>query len=388
MKSFGSAAAFSVAALAATSWLAQSVHAATLQYQQQPERRASVCNGDSSLCARLYSNVTFIGAHDSYAIDNASIAANQNVSIAQQLADGVRMLQAQAHPANASTPGRGASGVQLCHTNCQLFNGGSLETWLGSIKSWSDANPTEVVTLLIVNNEGIPPSSFATAYESVGLTAKSYKPANGASSMTRYQWPTLGALIDAGTPIVSFLAQGADTSSVPYLLPEFSSMWETPYNQVDVANGFNCSIDRIASGANAQDIMYLSNQFKDLSVFGASSGLTYPDKASLGTTNSEASIMRSSGICAQANARWPNFILLDFASVPAQQPFRAAAAMNGVNYVAPAGSSSSSSSSSGSSGSSSSSGGSSGATMSIGSAPLALVASASVAVAALALAGL
>jgi hypothetical protein len=35
-------------------------------------KRATVCNGDSALCSRLYSNVTFIGSHDSYAVSSSS----------------------------------------------------------------------------------------------------------------------------------------------------------------------------------------------------------------------------------------------------------------------------------------------------------------------------
>lgn len=32
--------------------------------------RATTCNGDSSLCTRKYSNVTFAGAHNSYGINS------------------------------------------------------------------------------------------------------------------------------------------------------------------------------------------------------------------------------------------------------------------------------------------------------------------------------
>lgn len=45
---------------------------------------ASVCNGDASLCSRLYSNVTYIGAHDSYAV-GSSIADNQDKDVTGQL---------------------------------------------------------------------------------------------------------------------------------------------------------------------------------------------------------------------------------------------------------------------------------------------------------------
>jgi hypothetical protein len=43
-----------------------------------------VCNGDAALCERRYSNVTFIGAHNSYG-DGQSIADNQNKDVTAQL---------------------------------------------------------------------------------------------------------------------------------------------------------------------------------------------------------------------------------------------------------------------------------------------------------------
>lgn len=102
--------------------------------------------------------------------------------------------------------------------SCSLFNGGTLEQWLSNISSWSTANPTEVLTLLIVNSDDLPVSRYAQAFESTGIASKVYNPTaagvGSAGALTRSQWPTLGALVDAGTPIVVFLNNNADTSSV------------------------------------------------------------------------------------------------------------------------------------------------------------------------------
>lgn len=79
--------------------------------------RASVCNGDASLCNRLYSNVTYIGAHNSYAVGTlagATTGKNQEQDVTQQLDDGIRLLQVQAHRNANST---GASGIDLCHSS-------------------------------------------------------------------------------------------------------------------------------------------------------------------------------------------------------------------------------------------------------------------------------
>lgn len=76
-----------------------------------------VCNGHAELCSRSYGNVTFAGAHDSFAFsanpldrtsdihtrgyrpngEHYSVARDQIVDITSQLNLGVRLLQAQAH---------------------------------------------------------------------------------------------------------------------------------------------------------------------------------------------------------------------------------------------------------------------------------------------------
>lgn len=37
-------------------------------------------------------------------------------------------------------------------------------------------------------------------------------------------------MISAGTRVVAFLAQNADVESVPYLIDEFTHVWETPFD--------------------------------------------------------------------------------------------------------------------------------------------------------------
>lgn len=38
-------------------------------------------------------------------------------------------------------------------------------------------------------------------------------------------------MIDAGTTVVVFMDNSADFASVPYLIDEFSNMWEDPYGE-------------------------------------------------------------------------------------------------------------------------------------------------------------
>lgn len=171
---------------------------------------ATVCNGYSSLCNKLYSNVTWIGSHDS-AFDGILLVDNQFDSVADQLGIGVRFLQAQSH-LDGDT-------VELCHTTCLEEDGGSLQTWLSTIVAFLDANPNEVVTLLITNGDGLSGSAFAAAFEAAGADIYAYSPGK---TLSLSEWPTLGQLIDAGSRLVVFMDYPAD-STVSYILPEFST---------------------------------------------------------------------------------------------------------------------------------------------------------------------
>lgn len=73
-----------------------------------------------------------------------------------------------------------------------------------------------VVTMLITNTDGMPPTNFDAVFKAAGMDTLSYTPPS--ASLPVGGWPTLGSLIDAGTPLVTFLAQQADFTQVPYLI--------------------------------------------------------------------------------------------------------------------------------------------------------------------------
>jgi hypothetical protein len=97
-----------------------------------------------------------------------------------------------------------------------ILDAGTLESYLTPVKAWVEANPNEVVTILIVNNDDLPPTSFASVYQSVGLDALSYAPPS--ASLASSAWPTLGEMIDQGKRVVTFMDFEANYASVPYLI--------------------------------------------------------------------------------------------------------------------------------------------------------------------------
>lgn len=86
-----------------------------------------------------------------------------------------------------------------------------------------------VITLVIVNSDNQPPSAYASLFESAGLASKAYTPAS--ASLTITQWPTLGEMVDSGKTVVVFMDYNADFNSVPYIMDEFSSMWQDAFGK-------------------------------------------------------------------------------------------------------------------------------------------------------------
>lgn len=263
-----------------------------------PSLAQNLCNGYAELCGRLYSNVTTIGTHDSAFVGELP-QDNQGVSVTAQLDAGVRFLQAQSHQNILGT-------LELCHTSCLEEDAGSVESYLSTVKAWLDANPNEVLTILLVNGDNVPVSMFDAAYTSSGLKSYAYTPPT--SPVAIDAWPTLQELILAGTRLVAFLDAGAN-ASVPYILDEFTYFFETPYDTTDPTFP-ECTIDRPA-GATADGRMYIVNHFLDLDL----DGIDIPDNAADNTTNAATgvgSIGAQADLCIGLYGRAPVGILVDY----------------------------------------------------------------------------
>ncbi|KAH8108106.1 PLC-like phosphodiesterase [Cristinia sonorae] len=270
------------------------------------KQAASVCNGHAELCSRSYGNITHLGAHDSFAFssDPFALARDQEVDIPSQLTLGVRLLQAQSHMNDGE--------LHFCHTSCELFDGGTVKDYLTTVHTFLVNNPNEVITFIFTNPEGVSlPNVWAPAFEASGIADMAFVPPT--VPMKQSDWPTLGQLIDSGKRVVVFMDAGADTDrSVPYILPEFEMVWETPFSVTD--SSFPCSVDRIAGPLSIEDHMFMINHSLNINVFGTGIIVSDPEDAS--TTNGVSSILANANGCAHfAAGRAPNFVLLDFVNI-------------------------------------------------------------------------
>ncbi|KAL2130535.1 hypothetical protein VTI74DRAFT_6256 [Chaetomium olivicolor] len=279
--------------LAVTARVFSSPQAATSTTVPSPTPSAGpkACNNSPDLCSRAYNNITHMGAHDSAFLRDAStgnsIAGNQYFNATVALSAGIRLLQAQVHLYSNQ--------LKLCHTLCELLDAGPLSDWLAKIKHWLDTNPNDVVTLLLVNSDSQPASSFGTVFESSGISNYAFTPSTSTSTSTssssspNITWPTLAQLISTNARLVTFVTSVSPSQAHPYLLPEFAHVFETPYNTTSLA-GFVCDLDRprtddykTAADALAAGMLPLLNHF---AYDALAADVVIPDASDIDVTNS------------------------------------------------------------------------------------------------------
>ncbi|OCL12013.1 hypothetical protein AOQ84DRAFT_430107 [Glonium stellatum] len=286
-----------------------------------------ICNNSPNLCNRTYDSITYLGAHDSPFVRDVSTGyssfGDQFFNTSTQLDAGVRMLTAQVH---AVTTAQGAQEWHLCHTLCNLFDVGKLSDWLWEVRTWLDRNPTDVVTIILVNSDNAKAADLMPEFSAADIAHYAYVPpfqkpppvpADGASA-----WPALNEMIDQGKRLVSFVASidPASNTAAPYLLNEFDFVWETAYD-VSNASGFKCTPDRPPSldasmaAAKAAGMLFMMNHFL---YWDQAFGIQVPDIRNVQNTNAwdgEGSLGQTLLDCSGQYQRQPTFVLVDFFNV-------------------------------------------------------------------------
>jgi len=288
------------------------------------------CNNYPELCARKYSNMTQVGCHNSPFVRAGSAAANQQFPVTSQLDDGVRFLQAQIQwpLPNSTVP-------HFCHTSCDLLDAGPITDWLGQVKDWVAAHPYDVVTILLGNGNYSTPDKYAKFIEESGITQFVYTPA--VVPMALDDWPTLGQLILSGQRVVMFLDYMANQTAYPWLMDQFSQMWETPFDPVDPA--FPCTVQRPPDlkPEDAKKRLYLMNHNLNAEVSVLGQSILVPAVSQLNVTNAvegNGSLGMAAGNCRADWGRAPNILNVDyynFGSYPGSV-FEVAARMNNVSF--------------------------------------------------------
>ncbi|KAI1806070.1 PLC-like phosphodiesterase [Daldinia bambusicola] len=287
------------------------------------------CNNYPEFCSRKYSNITYIGCHNSPFITPNNLAANQQYDVTSQLNDGVRFIQGQIQwPAGGNEP-------HFCHTSCDILDAGPITDWLTQVKNWVASHPYDVVTILLGNGNYSVPSLYVPYIEQTGILRYIYTPP--VVPMTLNDWPTLSEMVLTGQRVVMFMDYMANQTEYPWLLDEFSQLWETPFDPVD--QKFPCTVQRPPNlaEADAKNRLYMINHNLniELSIYGVD--MLVPARTELNVTNNvtgDGSLGLSANNCRSDWGRAPNILNVDYYNMGGfpGSVFEVAAQMNNVTY--------------------------------------------------------
>lgn len=68
-----------------------------------------------------------------------------------------------------------------------------------------DANPNEVITLLVTNGDKVAINQWGNDFVSSGISKYAFSPPSPTVPLAMDQWPTLGELIGNGTRLITFM---------------------------------------------------------------------------------------------------------------------------------------------------------------------------------------
>jgi hypothetical protein len=266
-----------------------------------------------------------VAAHNSPFVKAGNAAANQALSVTAQLDDGIRLLQGQMHFVN-STP-------HFCHTSCSILDAGPITEYLGTVYDWVSTHPYDVVTIILENGDYQPVTQYAPFIESTGLVQYAYQPP--LIPMGINDWPILSQMILAGKRVIFFMDYEANQTAVPWILDEFSQMWETPFDPTN--RSFPCTTQRPPdlSVEDAKGRLYLTNHNLNYDITLLGNSLLVPNIPLLNVTNNVTgfgSLGLGAETCFDDWGYPPKFLNVDYYNVGNGSVFEVAAKYNNVTY--------------------------------------------------------
>lgn len=176
-----------------------------------------------------------------------------------------------------------------------------------------------MVTVLLVNSDNASAQDLDAEFQAAGIVKYAYKP--NSPTTAPETWPTLQDLITNGTRMMTFVASLSTSSNTvaPYLMDEFTFIWENPYD-VTSASNFSCLPDRPSAVKGNVQSALSSNRLPFMNHFLYQSealGIEIPNVDKVSTTNAPSGGTGNLGDAAKKcksayNGRAPTFILVDF----------------------------------------------------------------------------
>jgi hypothetical protein len=164
-----------------------------------------------------------------------------------------------------------------------------------------------------VVEDHVAPQDLARAFEASGLSALVYRGRLGA------QWPTLRELVARDERVVTLIESGRP--GVPWLLPAFAVMQETPFTFRTASDTLSCAPNR---GGTTGTLFQLNHWIETTPA---------PRPSNAAIVNAPRVLMERAGRCERARGRRPNVIAVDFYRTGAV--VRATRALNGLERALP-----------------------------------------------------
>lgn len=269
------------------------------------------CNGSVDLCDRRIDEVVFAGSHNAMASSDLGWElAPQLGDMVAQLDHGVRALLIDTHYWDRSGEIEGGDdaavrlaieralsddtprpGTWLCHGFCAL-GATRLDEGLASIRVWLDANPNEVVLMIV--QDAITTADTFEAFETSGLLDLVYEHRPGTP------YPTLGELVEENRRLLVWAeSQGRPDSW--YQNAYDSTFQETGYDFASIAD-FDCAPNRGDDG----NPLFLVNHW-------LSTGVPTVEAATV--VNRRRTLVDRIEQCALERGRRPTILATDFVEV-------------------------------------------------------------------------
>ena len=254
------------------------------------------CNGLDSNCDMRVNDLLYATVHN--AMHDTIPFQNHNAPLEEALVAGYRGLMLDVCKCDGE--------LRFCHGSCNIGKR-DIESVITNIVSFLDNNPKDVIIIDFEMSTGDPtPAELWSVMSSVPrLDNKVYQYANS-------EWPTLGAMTEAGKQIIAFQHNGPDCpvnsgssgcSQKIYDFFDYTMGTDWDYDTVSDIEDFETSC-QIKRGANGKRQFYSVNNFVT-NFFG-------PSAPSSTIVNQKKFLMERVHNCAKEMVAEPNFINIDY----------------------------------------------------------------------------
>lgn len=294
------------------------------------------CNGHAELCDRRFDQVAFAGSHNAMAAaDRQYLSAMQDLTITEQLRQGVRALLMDAHywekPDDtnaflASLPPETANGLRpllaganpvrpgawWCHVLCRM-GAEPLTQGFEEVADFVRTHPDEVVPIVV--EDYVSRADIAKGVRDSGLEKYVFTPEDDPT----FTWPTLGEMIDDDTRVVIFSEKNKELTKPDWYRNFYRYAMETPFDhKAPTQKAMSCRPNRGGKGKS----LFLMNHWitRDTG-----------SRADAGIVNQKRFILERARRCEETRGHMVNIVAVDFTTIG--DVFGAVDALNGVRFT-------------------------------------------------------